>query len=588
MKNNKKSNSYFLITTALEESWKEEEQIIFLGEWCLIFNKFNKDKYPNHIVNSYHWDDRKKYNLDYQVIDKLYEKKLIQFAKLLNEIHKTNRDIEYWRIIIGPWLRSLIEVVFDRYEILKSLNYKVSNTIILDYNIEQFIPLNYDEFYSQIKSDEWNHMIFAEIIQFLNITFSKIDINLKETVNIQPHIIKRIPKIVLNYFLKIYSILVTKPLNKILIKDPYMPLLNEFKLNFKFLQLPIRLPKSLVKKPKKIENRNSIKILKSNSDFEKLLNKLLINLLPFSYLENLEKIKTETNFYYPSKPKIIFTSNAYQHDDHFKIMTAERKLKNTSYVIGQHGGGFKTGLKNQTVLHQVKTCDKFFSWGWEDFEENKIKKMPSLKLSRKISKPDSEGHILITTPSYPRYFYCHYSIPVAGQFLKTISMIIDFIRNLNDFSSDLVKVKLDSGEFGWRIEERFISEGLSNICSKNENFYNLLSQSRLSISTYNSTIFHETLAANFPTVIFFDFNYYEISDQAKQDFSLLKSVGIYHDSPLMASKFVNSIYNDIDKWWLKEEVQNARKLFCKKYAYKSSNYLNQWKDSLNFIENDSI
>ena len=326
MKNNKKSNSYFLVTTALEESWKEKEQTLFLGEWCLIFNK---DKYPNHIVNSYHWDDRKKYNQDYHVIDKLYEKKLIQFTKLLNEFHKKDRSIEYWRIIIGPWLRSLVEVVYDRYEVFKSLNYEVSNTIILDYNIEQFIPLNYVEFYSQINSDEWNHMIFAEIIQFLNIPFHKSEVKLKEKVKIKPNLVRGISIKVINYFLKIYSILITKPLNKVLIKDPYMSLINEFKLNLKFFQLPVRIPKTLVKKPKQIFKRKSIKILKSNSDFEVLLNKLLINLLPYSYLENLERIKKEGNFYYPHNPKIIFTSNAYQHDDNFKIMTAERKTKNT-------------------------------------------------------------------------------------------------------------------------------------------------------------------------------------------------------------------------------------------------------------------
>ena len=107
MKNNKKNNSYFLVTTALEESWKEKEQTIFLGEWCLIYNK---DKYPNHIVNSYHWDDRDKYNRDFYFIDNLYEKKLKEFSILLNKKHNVNQNTEYWRIIIGSWLRSFIEV----------------------------------------------------------------------------------------------------------------------------------------------------------------------------------------------------------------------------------------------------------------------------------------------------------------------------------------------------------------------------------------------------------------------------------------------------------------------------------------------
>ena len=37
-------------------------------------------------------------------------------------------------------------------------------------------------------------------------------------------------------------------------------------------------------------------------------------------------------------PKVIFTSNAYSFDDFFKIWSAEKKEKNTKYIIGQHGG----------------------------------------------------------------------------------------------------------------------------------------------------------------------------------------------------------------------------------------------------------
>ena len=31
----------FLITTPIEESWRKEEKIIFLGEWCKLYNRKN-------------------------------------------------------------------------------------------------------------------------------------------------------------------------------------------------------------------------------------------------------------------------------------------------------------------------------------------------------------------------------------------------------------------------------------------------------------------------------------------------------------------------------------------------------------------
>ena len=179
------AKKYFLITTALEETWIDNEKIIFLGDWCLILNNDRKYRKTDYIINDYHWDDRDKYNRDFYFINNLYEKKLKEFSILLNKKHNINQNTQYWRIIIGPWLRSFIEVFFDRYEIVKSIKNKISNTVILDYEKNDFIPLNYKEFNSQIKSDEWNHVIFSEIIRFMNIPYSKSKIRLKQKIKSQ-------------------------------------------------------------------------------------------------------------------------------------------------------------------------------------------------------------------------------------------------------------------------------------------------------------------------------------------------------------------------------------------------------------------
>ena len=184
LKNKKKS--YFLVTTALNETWDEKEQTIFLGKWCFIFNRFDKNKYPDYLVHPYHWDDRAKYNSDFDLIDSLYEKKLRELIKSLNKFHGVNNDIKYWRVIIGPWLRSFIEVLFDRYEVLKSVKDLVSNSLILNYNLNDIIPLNNLTFSRQIKTDEWNHIIFAEIIKSLKIPYSnsKVQINIQEKLSL--------------------------------------------------------------------------------------------------------------------------------------------------------------------------------------------------------------------------------------------------------------------------------------------------------------------------------------------------------------------------------------------------------------------
>ena len=55
-------------------------------------------------------------------------------------------------------------------------------SLILNYNLNDIIPLNNITFAEQIKTDEWNHIVFAEIIKSLNIPHSnsKVKINNQE------------------------------------------------------------------------------------------------------------------------------------------------------------------------------------------------------------------------------------------------------------------------------------------------------------------------------------------------------------------------------------------------------------------------
>ena len=59
----------------------------------------------------------------------------------------------------------------------------------------------------------------------------------------------------------------------------------------------------------------------------------------------------------------------------------------------------------------------------------------------------------------------------------------------------------------------------------------LASECRLFICTYNATTYNESLAANIPTIIFWDTEFWEPKKFAENDFNALKSVGIFHDNP---------------------------------------------------------
>ena len=84
-----------LVTTALEETWKKEENILFLGEWCkkphreIIWNKFDFE------TVDYHWNDREKLNEDYLYSKKLYQVLINEISNCLNLYHKKKNSITF-------------------------------------------------------------------------------------------------------------------------------------------------------------------------------------------------------------------------------------------------------------------------------------------------------------------------------------------------------------------------------------------------------------------------------------------------------------------------------------------------------------
>ena len=107
-------NKYkFLITTGLTETWnhKKNDDLLFLGHWCLDY--INKDIWlkKNYEVLEYHWEDFEKLLRDEEYLDKFYEQILSKLTIVLNKYHKTSYDKKYWRILLNPWLNTIIYIL---------------------------------------------------------------------------------------------------------------------------------------------------------------------------------------------------------------------------------------------------------------------------------------------------------------------------------------------------------------------------------------------------------------------------------------------------------------------------------------------
>ena len=132
-------------------------------------------------------------------------------------------------------------------------------------------------------------------------------------------------------------------------------------------------------------------------------------------------------------------------------------------MLAQHGGNMGTGYLSQPEHHQVLIADKFCTWGWTSDVDQSTIPMPSLSLSSINLSYNPNGSLLLILASYPRYFYCQYSVPVASQFLYYLNYQISFLNSLKLPILESLNIRLNCDSYGWNIKQRLADHGFLNI-----------------------------------------------------------------------------------------------------------------------------
>jgi len=554
-----------LVTTGLIETLPEDKNkpVLFLGEWCKLYKHKNIYQHYTHTTLPYHWDDRKKLYEDTFYIDKIYERYLTQLQQQLNTIHNVDFSVGYWRIIIGPWLRYFIEILYDRYlSIEASSKMDIDYTVIMECEEGCLTPVDMTEFISLFVDDLWNHHIYSTIISFFKIKCAHIGNIPKRKKKKEKVSFKERIKNILFYF---------NQFNTIHFFASYIKLNYLFQLQAKLTQIPT-LGHTININMNFTYNtalRDSLVLPQVNSLFEEILNTLIKKQLPMVYIEGYEKFRAKVLGRYPKRAKIIFTANAHSSDEPFKFGTAEKKEYGAKYIISQHGGHMGTGLFASYEEHQVKSANRFFTWGWVTPKNDAIIPTPTKQLHRIIS-PRKSGDIILPLFGIPRYSYHLYSAPIASQYTQYLSNQLDLYKLLPIEVLKLIKLRLYSSDYQWSVEQRIRDIGYDYLIDTPSNlqklFYTRLAECRLCIATYNATTFLETFVANYPTLLYWDPQYWELRDEAQPYFDLLHEAGILHYTPESLSAKLIEIYEDPLSWWSQQNIQTAKDRFCDQFA----------------------
>jgi putative transferase (TIGR04331 family) len=589
----------FLITTADQETWKVDQPVLFLGEWCKLYNKKQDWENIDYQVVPYHWDDRLQLFEDYKYLKKFYEDMLLACSDALNKFHGVDHSLRYWRILIGPWLFYFLQTVFDRWQMIDQATkeFELSGSTVLDIELDLIVPQHFSHYCELYVDDLWNHWLYSKILEYVGFSNTiKLPYSRNEAINENhtPSAIKIFigkGKLFIKQTFNFISNKIKK--NDFFFISSYLEPIEQIKLEFSLKQFPTFYFQPKLKPIKFIEeHRKDFKIdISVNKGFEEFASSLISVQIPRYYLEGYKSLVQLTDeIEWPSLPKIIYTSNASIGGDFFKCWAACKTEKGVKLVLGQHGGQYGVGKWVSTEEHELSISNHFITWGWTGLSK-KFFPLPASKLAciHKRLTSNSSGGLILAQASAPRYSYWMYSIPVSSQFGDYFNEQVLFANALSNKIRSLLTVRLYPKDYGWGQKARWLN-ALPD--TKFDSFSNSLEESisvsRLFIGTYNSTTFLETFSANVPTIIFWNPAFWELRESAKADYHMLREAGILYDTPESAAKKVEEIWDDVNGWWQQTHIQKARIAFCSKYAITATDWLSQWKNTLKKISQEDI
>jgi putative transferase (TIGR04331 family) len=587
-----------LIISSDTITWKFDRPVLFLGKWCLRQQDRNIWENMDAVIAEPIGTESQDRHLLHLAARRIESELFYRLVPILNDHHGISRDERYWKIILGHWLREVVQLLLNRIVTFeRCLNEHQISSVTL-YTSPNFVlaAKNYGDIWSQSMDNSWNAHLYAKIVELfqvrdIDIESLKIELQQNEELNQPKNVIKKTLKARNGLKLNVRR-LVDKSARQLaavqgrekdaFIINSYLPPEKELLLNLALGQFPQRRITLDFAVTTEVDNNiRSILSKKMNhskdAKIEGIIASLLFDLIPINYLEGYKKLlETSELVRWPKKPRFIFTSNNFVADEIFKVWAAEKVNKGVPYIVGQHGNGYGTHKFLENTIEEV-TSDRFLTWGWN---RGLPQHVPAFIFKNALSSSNqtSQSTRLLLVECNPTVRFVVWD--QADEFEEYMSDQFTFVSTLDNLAKENLLVRLhpafaimqSEGDLRWFNFDRNIRLDLGTIPIRK-----LWAKSKLIVHSYDSTGLLETLEANRPTIAFWQNGLDHLVEEAIPYYELLISAGIVHLTPESAAAKINEIWGDVDSWWKSHGVQNTREIFCHEYARASNKPIRELK-----------
>lgn len=564
--------STFLAGSALPDLWPKKGNLIFLGGWCTRYSQRHLLYGRSHSTLPYHWDDRDKLHGDIESLSDVYNNLMPLLAKKLNDLHGEAFSERYWRIVCGWWLRYFVQVLFDRWTVLRQANARYPDAPLLAHLEFDSASISSDmtEFTLRVSSDEWNQSFFQQLAGNINgMEMSYTRSPLSPSPLHGPTIAKTRNWVGLAR--SIFSRIRMSGKTQMAWDGGFLSRKQKLqiaRLSWRPFYAPTIAP--TIDNAEDDNRRRWMIAQDAPDEISRLAGSLIAKHLPKAYLENFVDIGLLLDAQgWPKQPRVLVTANGFAENEVWNRWVASNVERfGAKYIITQHGGHYGLARSSSIFDHEVNVSDLYLSWGWQLADEPKVRPSVALRLMHtpRYRQGNRESCVLVGA-GFPRYSYWLGSHPIAPQFEQVLNDQLAFVAELDESVRQTLIVRPYPHDYGWDERER-LSDAFPDLEIDNARnpIAKLLRRARLCVITQNATALLECLARGYPTVAYWRQDLWELSAEAFPYVNALREVGIYFDDPTACAHHVNDVFSDTDAWWTREETQSVVSQFIDRYA----------------------